>query len=122
MKNAWFRVAMLLVFALTLGRPALADDKIVVKVGASADKAQEAKASDISVDALQAAAKAKGKTTFTVTGAKGKKHTVELSAKEAASILAGTTVTADAAGGGPKLWIALVKETKQAAPAADSGW
>ena len=134
--KTWMLVLTVLV-GLFVAAPARAEDKVSVKVGASADAAQDAKASDLSVDALKAARKAKKKkTTFTLTGPKGAKHTLELSAKEAGDILDGTTVTAQTAAGGPKVWIALVKEKAAvekgavekgpapapAEPAGGSGW
>lgn len=119
MNMTWVRgVAKIVILGLALAVPALAEDKLTVKVGASADAAAEAKATDITVDKLKAAKDAKDATAFSVTGADGAAHTLSLSAKEAGDILGGTTVTADA--GGVKVWISLAAE-KTAAPAPAEG-
>lgn len=115
------RLAQVVILSAALVAPVLAEDKIVIKVGVSADAAQEAKATDLTVDALRAAQKAKDRSAFSVTTTAGAKHALSISAKDAGDILGGSTLVAETDGGGPKVWITFAQAKKDAPAASDSG-
>ena len=117
MKSLWSWAVLLLVVTT-----ALAGEKIVVKLGDSADAAKVSKSHNVTLDALKKA-KAEGNGGFWVKDAAGTSHPFQLDAKQIDDLLDGSTVMVDAkeesAGAKP---VRITLEMKKEQAAKPSGW
>jgi hypothetical protein len=111
--------------ALLVTTSILAGEKVVVKVGDSADTAKVSASNNVTVDALKKA-KAKGSGEFWAKDAQGTSYPFELDAKQIGDLLDGSTIMVDAKGengsASPMRVTLEVKQEKQEKAAKSSGW